>query len=247
MIPEGSVQIRILIEHKSDYDANLWFQLMNTILVSWKKTGYCPVIPIVLHTGPSPFQFASPQVALASAAAPIVAALPLLPIFPIDFATSSVERIMESTNLDAVAKVILRIMKLAQLEKLDVASVRSVIREHFPEEPTHVQRRYLNAAISYINFKVPLERDSFDKLRFDMALAHPIHPDSLFAQDLRAELAKGMTMGITQGIIEGQELKQIETIQAMLANGLDWSLIQAITHLDQNAYEALKAKHPTKG
>jgi hypothetical protein len=60
-IPNGKVFIRILVEHKSIHDPNLWFQLLRSIVVTWMKTGFCPVIPIVLHTGSEPFRFAIPQ------------------------------------------------------------------------------------------------------------------------------------------------------------------------------------------
>jgi len=56
-------------------------------------------------------------------------------------------------------------------------------------------------------------------------------------------LAKGLTKGLEQGIAEGLELDKIEVVQGMVANGLDWNLIEKITHLNQADFETLKAKH----
>ncbi len=68
-----------------------------------------------------------------------------------------------------------------------------------------------------------------------MALAHPIHPESAFARELREEHQKG--------IDEGLEHKELDAIAGMLSKGCDWTFIESITHLDQAGYEALKAKH----
>jgi len=150
ILPEGKVLIRILLEHKSTNDSKLWFQLMDTILTTWRRHGICPVIPIVLHTGAEPFSFASPQNRFQKMPHPIINALPELPIFAIDLSKCSMERIVQSEQLDAVAKVILQIMKLVQLENLDVRTIREVIRTQFSHEPSEVQRQHLAAAINYM-------------------------------------------------------------------------------------------------
>ncbi len=84
-----------------------------------------------------------------------------------------------------------------------------------------------------------------------MRFAHPINPNSSFAQELREEFAKGESVGIEKGIEQGieqglergQVLMKIEVVVGMLAKGLDWKLIQEITHLDRAAFEALKQKY----
>ena len=68
-----------------------------------------------------------------------------------------------------------------------------------------------------------------------MALAHPIHPESAFARELREERQKGLEQGL--------ELEKLDVISGMLAKGFDWGTIEAIAHLDQTGYEALIAKH----
>ena len=83
---------------------------------------------------------------------PLRDALPSLPIFAIDLASTDMERLENSLELDAVAKVILSIMKLVQQKLLDIGSVREVIRMHFPKEQTTVQREYMVAAITYIAY-----------------------------------------------------------------------------------------------
>jgi|GEM_PF-4715625 len=56
-------------------------------------------------------------------------------------------------------------------------------------------------------------------------------------------IATGEARGEVIGLERGLELEKIDVIQRMLANGLDWKLIQNITHLDQAGYEALRVKH----
>ena len=80
-----------------------------------------------------------------------------------------------------------------------------------------------------------------------MALAHPVHPESAFARELREERQKGLEEGVEQGVgrglEQGLELEKLNVIGGMLENGLEWAIIQKITHLDQAGYEALKMKH----
>jgi hypothetical protein len=38
-------------------------------------------------------------------------------------------------------------------------------------------------------------------------------------------------------------LEKNEVIQGMLVNGLDWGLIEKISHLSKSGYEALKEKY----
>ena len=79
-----------------------------------------------------------------------------------------------------------------------------------------------------------------------MALAHPIHPKSAFAQELREERAKGISQGITQGITQGltQGTKQtkLDVIERMLANGFAWDIIHKVTGIEQREYETLRKK-----
>ena len=101
------------------------------------------------------------------------------------------------------------------------------------------RRRYIQAAITYIHYKAPERAELTQELRKDMALAHPIHPESAFARELREERQKGIDEGLEQGL----ELDKLNVIDAMLSKGCDWTFIESITHLDQAGYEALKAKH----
>jgi len=230
--------IRILVEHKSDHDRNLWFQLHRSIVNVWEEQSFQPILCIVIHTGPEQFQFHSPQFAMSDLPVILQNDLPNLPIHVIDLSQYERARIWNSQYLDHVAKVALIILRLVHEKSLDIAYLRKLLNDEWPQVSKARRNRYIKAAISYLKFKSP-ESTIVQQLRSDMPFVHSINPDSLFARELREEHEKG----ITQGITEGQELQQIETIQAMLTNGLDWSLIKTITHLDQSAYETLKAKH----
>ncbi len=109
------------------------------------------------------------------------------------------------------------------------------------------RRRYIQAAISYLHYKSDTDRATLKSLGTDMALVHPINPNSPFAQELREERQKGidegLEKGVEQGIEKGLELDKLDVIAGMLENGLEWVIIQKITHLDQAGYEALKIKH----
>ena len=209
------------------------------------------MIPVVLHTGPAPFVLASPRYLLDTLPSTLKECLPELPIVAIDLASTAIARLLGSIHLDEVAKLVLGIMKLIQLKQLDLASVRSLTRTLFPQAPTQEQRLYLDAAITYIHYKAPERAELTQELRNDMALAHPIHPESAFARELREEHQKGMEQGlelgiergIEQGIEQGLELEKLQIIGGMLENGLEWAIIQKITHLDQAGYKALKIKH----
>ena len=61
-----------------------------------------------------------------------------------------------------------------------------------------------------------------------MALAHPIHPQSGFAQELREERAKGELQN------------QLEVIDRMLAKGSTWDFITDVTGMEQREHEALR-------
>jgi len=61
-----------------------------------------------------------------------------------------------------------------------------------------------------------------------MALAHPIHPQSAFAQELREERAKGELQN------------QLEVIDRMLAKGSTWDFITDVTGMEQREHEALR-------
>lgn len=241
MHPEGSALLRILVEHKSEHDPKLWFQLLDSILLVWKKDGMKPVIPVVLHTGPKSFYLASPRSQLARSPVAVRDCLPELPVVAIDLAEASMERLRQSTHLDAIAKLVLGIMKLIQLKQLDVTSVRALTRTLFPNAPTQEQRIYLDAAISYIHYKSPDQPEIIQELRNDMTLAHPIHPDSAFARELREEHQKGVLEGMEKGMEQGME-KQLQVIQNMLEKGFDWTTIESVTQTGPAQFEAMKKR-----
>jgi len=239
----GKVTIRILVEHKSSHAPRLWFQLMQSICAEWEHNGFAPIIPVVVHTGPEPFVFDSPQNELQSIPEPVKETLPTLPIIAIDLATCTEERIWASPNLDHVTKVALSILKLAQQGQLDISKIRKLLQSEWPKSSPLRIKRYIQAAIAYLHFKSETPHESLSNLRSDMVHAHAINPKSPFAQDLREERQKGIEQGIEQGIAEGLEMERIEVVQGMLAKGFDWQTISDITHLNQTGFEALRTKH----
>jgi len=88
-----------------------------------------------------------------------------------------------------------------------------------------------------------------------MNLAHPIHPKSPFAKNLKREFAegikqgknegfaKGIEQGIEQGIEKGREKLSLQIIQQMLAQKMSWDMITQLTQYDLEGYERLKAKY----
>jgi len=78
-----------------------------------------------------------------------------------------------------------------------------------------------------------------------MALAHPIHPKSAFAQELREERAKGIsqgiTQGITQGLTQGAQQKQLEVIERMLSKGSTWDFITDVTGMNKQEFDTLRS------
>ena len=239
MLPAGRVLIRILVEHKSSHAPELWLQLMRAVCAEWENGSMAPVIPVVLHTGPESFRFETPQSRLNYVPAPLQASLPRLEIYPIDLSQCTESRIWDSSCLDHVSKVALTILKLAQRRGLDIGEIRTVLRREWPGLGEYRRRRYIQAAISYLHYKSDTDRATLQSLGTDMALVHPINPNSPFAQELGEERQKGREEGIQQGL----ELEKIEVATGMLESGLPWATIQKIIHLDQTGYEVLKAKH----
>ena len=72
-----------------------------------------------------------------------------------------------------------------------------------------------------------------------MALAHPIHPQSAFAQELREERAKGES----RGIAKGAQQNQLKVIERMLAKGSTWDFITEVTGMEQREYEAMRGAY----
>ncbi len=240
LLSGGKVLVRILVEHKSYHDPHLWLQLMKSITTMWEQIGMAPVIPVVVHTGSSAFQFEEPHTKFRNLGQAICDMFPKLSIVPVDLATLPENLIWKSENLDHVAKVALSILRLSQQENLDVANLRKLLRTEWPNCTAYRQRRYIIAAINYLRLKNPVTAQAISEIGVDMRFAHPINPNSSFAQELREEFAKGESVGIEQGLERGQALMKIEIVEGMLAKGLDWKLIQEITHLDQAAFDALK-------
>ena len=238
----GRVRVRILVEHKSAYDSALWFQLTETILSSWKDSGFAPVIPVVIHTGPDAFRFDSPQSRLRGLPSPVSRMLLRLRIVPIDLASIPEEKFWTSHNLDTISKVALAILKLAQKKDLDTVRIRQVLGTRLVGLSTSRRRRLTRIAISYLQYKSHFTEDQLSALRSDMALVHPVNPDSVFAKELREAKAQGIALGLQEGL----ERKSLEDVERMLENGFSWQVIQDITHLDQAGFEALKTKYGKK-
>jgi len=239
IFPTGNAVIRILVEYKSGKDKDLWFQLNRSIVAIWERSGFAPVIPVVIHTGPEKFSIHSPQTSLQNLPQPLARQLLELPIQVIDLSCSTEDRIWNSVHLDHVAKVALTLLRLAQQASLDVLHLRKILRDKWPNVSIARQKRYIIAAITYLKFKSRLPAEIIKELRNDMALVHPINPLSVFAQELREAKAAGLSEGISQGI----EQAKLCDIEKMLAKGFDWSLIQDITSISSAEYETLLAKY----
>jgi lambda repressor-like predicted transcriptional regulator len=171
-------------------------------------------------------------------------------MIPIDLTQYPEQRIWQSLHLDHVAKVALSILRLSQQNSLDISTLRHLLRNEWPDCTPHRQRRYIVAAISYLRLKNPITAQTISELGADMRFAHPINPDSSFAQELREEFAKGKACGVEEGREEGMEqgferglaLGKLELVQSLLAKGCDWDFIQSVTQLNQADFEALQTK-----
>lgn len=142
-IPGGIVQIRILVEHKSAHAPELWLQLMRTICVDWELGSFRPIIPVIVHTGPERFQLDSPRHCLKNFPRPIQNSLPMLRVFPIDLSQHSETAIWASNNLDHVSKVALSILRLSQQKNLDIANLRTMLRQEWQGISRVRQSRYI--------------------------------------------------------------------------------------------------------
>lgn len=81
-----------------------------------------------------------------------------------------------------------------------------------------------------------------------MALAHPIHPDSIFALKLRESMEKGREEGMEKGIEKGREegiekgayLQKLEIAKGMLRKNLSLDMILELTGLPVAELEAFQ-------
>jgi len=230
-----TIRIRILVEHKSDFDDKLWYQLLDSILVKWKREGFAPVLTLVLHTGSDAFRFASPQARFQKLHLPeiLIAKQLSLPVIAIDLSSQTLNQIAHSTHLDVDSKFIISIMKLVQSRSVNIATIREITRQFYPDSTTETQKRYFEAAITYIRYKAPLvDHSELEKMRSTMALAHPIHPDSVFALELRESMEKGME--------KGAYLNKLEIAKGMLRKNMSIDLISEITGLPLTELDTLQ-------
>ncbi len=241
-----TIRIRILVEHKSDFDDKLWYQLIDSVLVKWRRDGFAPVLTLVLHTGPETFRLDSPQIRFKKWNLPdiLMAKQLSLPVISIDLSSQILEQIAQSIHLDVDSKFIISIMKLAQSRTVSIATIREITRQFYPDSTTEGQKRYFEAAITYIRYKSPLvDHTELENMRSTMALAHPIHPDSIFALELCESMEKGIKKGMEKGIIKGREegiyLEKIEIAKGMLADGLSIDTITKYTSLSSAELEKI--------
>jgi len=123
-------------------------------------------------------------------------------------------------------------MKLVQSRTVSIASIREITRQFYPDSSTNTQKRYFEAAITSIQYKLPLvDHSELEKLRSSMALAHPIHPDSIFALELRESREEGRE--------EGAYLKQLEIAKGMFRKNMSIDLISEISGLPVSELETL--------
>ncbi len=229
-----TIRIRILVEHKSDFDDKLWYQLLDSILVKWKREGFAPVLTLVLHSGPKAFRLDSPQARFKKINLPeiLIAHQLSLPVISIDFSSQTLQQISQSIHLDVNSKFIISIMKLVQSRNVNIATIREITRQFYPDSTTETQKRYFEAAITYIRYKAPLvDHSELEKMRSSMALAHPIHPDSIFALELRESMEKGREEGMEKGMERGAYLNKLEIAKGMLSDGFPIEVISKYTGL----------------
>jgi len=238
-----TIRIRILVEHKSDFDDKLWYQLHDSVLAKWRRDGFAPVLTLVLHTGPEMFRLDSPQARFQKILLPEILKQQQLslPVLSIDLSTQTLNQIAQSMHLDVDSKFIISIMKLVQSRTVSIATIREITRLYYPDSTSATQKRYFEAAITYIRYKSPLvDHSELEKMRSTMALAHPIHPDSIFALELRESMEKGMEKGREEGMEKGAYLNKLETAKGMLRKNLSIDLISEITGLPLAELEALQ-------
>ncbi|HSQ41244.1 MAG TPA: Rpn family recombination-promoting nuclease/putative transposase, partial [Fibrobacteraceae bacterium] len=168
--PCGTIHIRILVEHKSIHDPGLWRQLLNSLLAEWDESGMAPALPIVVYTGTTPFRIESPQTLFQNLVSPLLACQIHFPIFAIDLQSCPETRIWESPHLDAVSRIALSIMKLAQRRDLEISTLRALLQKFLPDVPKLRQRRLLWAAISYLQYKSLIPIETLSTLGSDMPL-----------------------------------------------------------------------------
>ncbi len=237
------VQIRILVEHKSEFDDKLWYQLLDSILIKWRRDGFAPVLTLVLHTGPEAFRLDSPQARFKKLNLPdiLLEKQLLLPVISIDLSSQTLKEIATSIHLDVDSKFIISIMKLVQSRAVSISSIREITRQFYPDSTTDTQKRHFEAAITYIRYKSPLvDHAELEKMRSTMALAHPIHPDSIFALELRESMEKGIEKGIEKGREEGAYLNKLDIAKGMLVDGFSLESITKYTGLPFSELEALQ-------
>jgi hypothetical protein len=232
----GRVLVRVLLEHKSYHDAGLWLQLMRSIVTHWEQHEFTAVVSVVVHTGPKPFRLETPRTRLRRMPPALILSQPLLPVYPIDLATCSLERIWNSPHLDAVAQIALSIFKLSQQNKLQIGAVLEVLQRFLPSMSPQRQRRMVQLTVNYLNFKSKLTEHHLTTLRSLMPFVHPVNPQSVVAKYMR----KAKAEGIAEGKVEGKAEMRREIAAAMLEKGMDWNLICHITGVSEAQYNNLR-------
>lgn len=124
--------------------------------------------------------------------------------------------------------------------------IRKLLRTRWPNLSESRQRRYILAALNYINNKANLTPNEFRKLSANMIRVHGINPNSPLAHEMREERQKGLEQGREQGIDIGIDIGQdkmaVTIIKGLLANNVSWPLIQDATGVSQAEWPALQER-----
>jgi len=219
--------IKILFEHKSHPDPDVLVQMGKAAHWAWSNEGVHPIIPILLYSGKEtykPRQIAEQFPALSPS---IKQLQPTFQVIMIDIQRMSIARIWNSENLDGVAKIALSVMQHAHDPEVNVWMVIGWLRMAFPNASRKRSRRYTIATINYLRIKSKLTSQDEIILRDTMQFAHPIHPESIFARELKEARESGLAEG--RQIAQNRSVLQIaKNLKAM---GMDSEFIFKATGL----------------
>jgi len=253
----GRIVVNILFEHKSSPDYHIALKLLRYVLLDYefrlqhKIKPAALVLPILVYHGKTNWKpnFALIQEAhVPKSLRPYILKIPTITLNLRNITDSTIENIEQ---LDSHTRATLLAMKHIFSSKPEHKAFMKKLVAKVKAMPIDRRARFVERTSLYLIQMGNVQADIAETLL-------DAHPDEEIPMRFKSGLqldrdearAEGIEQGIEQGLERGmekgialKELHDIEIIEGMLGHGLDWMLIQKITHLNQADYEALRLKH----
>lgn len=249
----GRIVVTILFEHKSAPDYQIALQFLRYMLLDHEQRRkqnphqHVLVLPILVYHGTRRW---NPSFALVNERHVPQALRPYIlrvPAFVVDLHKVTDETLETHPDMDEHSRATLLVLKhIFQDNPQQADFLRRLAQRILAMQATH-RPRFLERTILYLVYTGRVQRPALEPLVEDLNEDIAMRYKTGHQLDLEDAFQKGESQGIEQGIEtglqRGLDLEKIANIEGMLANGLDWALIQSITHLNETGFKELRERY----